>query len=363
MRHEVRSRVKILKILLNSLYGALLNESLRFYSPDMGKSVTLTGRSIVRHMNAQVNKEFTGDYDYTGPAICYADTDSCYFSIAYMMDESVTREDYIQMYDMAADAVNASFPDFMHDTFNTSIERGSIIAAGRELVASKMLFIKKKKYGGLIYDLEGDRYDIDGKPGKLKVMGLDLKRSDTPKFMQQFLEKLLMDVLTGSGADDIIDQIRSFRIAFKERPAHEKGSPKKVNGLTKYRSLIERSASMSLTDRRRRGEKAKNTIPGHVRASLHWNTLLDVHNDRFSMRITDGSRIIVCKLLPNLMKMDSIAYPMDEPHLPAWFHTLPFDHAAMEEVIITKKCENLLGVLKWPLQDSMVLSGEEFFSW
>ena len=349
------------KILLNSLYGALLNEALRFSDERMGQSVTLTGRSIVRHMNAQVNKELTGDYDYVGKSIMYADTDSCYFSAAWMMSDEATKEDYIKIYDMVADAVNSTFPEFMHTTFNTSLKRGGIIAAGRELVASKMLFIKKKKYGGMVYDLEGERLDTGNKPGKLKAMGLDLKRADTPKFMQQFLEQVLMDVLTGAQSPEIIQQIKDFRIAFKDRPAWEKGSPKKVSNLTKYRAMMERAASMGISDHRKKGEKAKATIPGHVRASVNWNTMLDVKGDRFSMRITDGSRIIVCKLMPNMMKMDSIAYPVDEPHLPQWFKELPFDHATMEEVIIDKKVDNLLGVLKWPLADSKIVSGEEFF--
>ena len=351
------------KILLNSLYGALLNEALRFSDERMGQSVTLTGRSIVRHMNAQVNKELTGEYDYLGKAICYADTDSCYFSAAWMMSEDATKEDYIKIYDMVAEAVNSTFPEFMHTTFNTSLKRGAIIAAGRELVASKMLFIKKKKYGGMVYDLEGDRLDTGNKPGKLKAMGLDLKRADTPKFMQQFLEQVLMDVLTGAQAPEIIQQIRDFRVAFKDRPAWEKGSPKKVSNLTKYRAMMERSANMNLTDHRKKGEKAKTTIPGHVRASVNWNNLLDHHGDKFSMRITDGSRIVVCRLKPNNLKMDSIAYPVDEPHLPQWFKDLPFDHAAMEEVIIDKKVDNLIGVLGWPLQDTKVYGGDEFFSW
>lgn len=350
------------KILLNSLYGALLNEALRFYSPALGQSVTLTGRSIVRHMNAQVNMELTGEYDYTGKAICYADTDSCYFSAAFMLGEDATREQYIELYDMVAEAVNSTFPEFMHRTFNTTLERGGIIAAGRELVASKMLFIKKKKYGGLIYDLEGERMDTGNKPGKLKAMGLDLKRADTPKFMQTFLERVLMDVLQGATSQDIIGQIRDFRLAFKERPAWEKGSPKKVSGLSKYKAVLDRAASMGLTDHRKKGEKAKATIPGHVRASINWNRMLDVYNDKFSMRITDGSRIVVCKLLPNPMKMDSVAYPVDEPHLPQWFKELPFDHAAMEDVIIDKKIANLLEVMKWPLGDSKIVSGDEFFS-
>ncbi len=350
------------KILLNSLYGALLNEALRFSDERMGQSVTLTGRSIVRHMNAETNATLTGEYDYTGKAICYADTDSCYFSAAFMVSPETTRQEYINLYDAVADQVNSTFPAFMHKTFNVSPARGSIIAAGRELVASKMLFIKKKKYGALIYDLEGDRHDKDDKPGKLKAMGLDLKRADTPKFMQTFLEGVLLDVLQGAEAKTIIDQIKAFRLAFKERPAWEKGSPKKVSNLTKYRGMMERSASMSLTDVRRKGEKAKNTIPGHVRASINWNRLCNHYGDKFSMRITDGSRIIVCKLKNNLLKMDSIAYPIDEPHLPQWFKELPFDHAEMENVIIDKKIANLLGVMKWPLNDSKIISGEEFFT-
>jgi hypothetical protein len=64
------------KILLNSLYGALLNEGLRFFDERIGQSVTLTGRSIVRHMNAKTNEVITGVYDHTGDAIVYADTDS-----------------------------------------------------------------------------------------------------------------------------------------------------------------------------------------------------------------------------------------------------------------------------------------------
>lgn len=351
------------KILLNSLYGALLNEALRFSDERMGQSVTLTGRSIVRHMNAQTNFEITGEYDYMGDAICYADTDSCYFSAAYLLDQSkITRDDYIVLYDKIAEQVNSTFPEFMHKTFNTSIERGAIIKAGRELVASKMLFIKKKKYGGLIYDLEGERMDVGNKPGKLKAMGLDLKRADTPKFMQSFLETVLLDVLQGARQDSIIHQIKQFRLDFKDRPAWEKGSPKKVSNLTKYRALIERSEAMNLYDVRSKGDKAKNTIPGHVRASINWNRMCDHYQDRFSMRITDGSRIIVCKLRPNLMKLDSIAYPIDELHLPQWFKDLPFDEPEMENVIIDKKIKNLLGVLNWSLDDSKIVMGEEFFS-
>lgn len=338
------------KILLNSLYGALLNEALRFSDERMGQSVTLTGRSIARHMNAKINEIITGDYDHMGEGICYADTDSSYFSAAHLLRDDATRDDIITLYDGIADAANESFPDFMNQTFNTGRKRGSIIQAGRELIASKALFIKKKKYACLIYDLEGTRLDVGNKPGKLKAMGLDLKRADTPKFMQSFLETVLMDVLQGSEEKEILPQIAKFRTSFKTRPSWEKGSPKKVQNLTKYLALKTQMEKAILFDRKGARKEKKSMIPGHVLASINWNTLLDIYNDKYSMRVTDGSRIIVCKLKPNHLNMTSVAYPVDEPHLPKWFLELPFDDVAMETTIIDKKIDNLLGVLSWNLK-------------
>lgn len=67
-------RQLVRKILLNSLYGALLNMHCRFYDKRMGQSVTLTGRQIVKHMSAQVNEIITGEYDFHGKAIIYGDS-------------------------------------------------------------------------------------------------------------------------------------------------------------------------------------------------------------------------------------------------------------------------------------------------
>lgn len=63
------------KILLNSLYGALLNESMKFYDKRIGQSVTLTGRYITKHMSSYTNECITGKYEI-GDAVIYSDTDS-----------------------------------------------------------------------------------------------------------------------------------------------------------------------------------------------------------------------------------------------------------------------------------------------
>lgn len=360
------------KILLNSLYGALLNEGLRFYDERVGQSVTLTGRSIVRHMNAKINEIIAGTYDYKGDGIVYADTDSCYFSAYDVMKNNPDFADFdwsdrdavIDLYDGIAEATNESFPEFMKRSFNTTLERGAIIAAGRELVASTGLFIKKKKYALMNYEFDGKRYDTGNEPGKLKVMGLDLKRSDTPIFMQNFLEKLLIDVLTGQDQNEMFKDIKEFRAKFTERPGWEKGTPKKVNALTDYTQRNAHSRGLSLNDalKIKAGTKLKVNMPGHVRAAMNWNQLCESNQDRYSMRIGDGSKIIVCKLKHNLMKMDSVAYPIDEHHIPQWFKDLPFDHDAMEQTIIDNKLDNLVGVLKWDLdQTKEAKGGDEFF--
>ncbi len=386
------------KILLNSLYGALLNEGLRFYDERLGQSVTLTGRSIVQHMNAKANEAVLGEYNYTGEAIVYADTDSCYFTAlplkevpewqkvlfeAFHEMEKVTYADepdkwvyqafdfdnrahMIRLYDDISDTIiNESFPEFMARSFNTSLERGAIIKAGRELVASAGLFIKKKKYAVLMYDKEGDRLDgikpgeNEPSPGKLKAMGLDLKRSDTPKVMQNFLNQTLLKLLTNETKIVIFDDITEFREEFKTSESWEKGSPKAVKGLSKYRDKLDEANAIGIMSTASR-KKGIVQMPGHVRASLNWNKLCEINRDRYAMRITDGTRIVVCKLRPNVLKMDSIAFPVDEPHLPEWFKELPFDDVAMEETIIDKKLDNLLGVLEWDLESTKAHPRDDF---
>lgn len=245
-----------------------------------------------------------------------------------------------EIYDTVCDQANETFPNYMaqaHNVLNKT--QGEIIAAGREVCASAGIFIKKKRYAILVYDLEGYREDQDGKPGKVKAMGLDLKRSDTPAFMQDFLSELLLETLTGADEDAIINRIIDFRRKFREMPAWEKGTPKRVNKLTYYKNLEWK------TENGRDMYKGKANMPGHVRAAINYNRLKDIHGDKYSISIVDGMKTIVCKLKSNPMGFSSIGYPTDLAHVPQWFKELPFADDDMEDTIITKKVENLLGVL------------------
>jgi DNA polymerase elongation subunit (family B) len=351
-------RQLVKKINLNSLYGAILNAGCRFFDQRIGQSTTLTGRIIAKHMDAFVNEAITGSYDHTGESIIYGDTDSVYFSAWPIIKAEVeagrmewNKDICLQVYDGIADQVNESFPEFMERACHCPREMGSIIKGGRELVAYKGLFIKKKRYAVLIYDLEGKRLDADDKPGKVKAMGLDLKRSDTPKVVQDFLSEILLDTLTGKTRESIIDKVRDFKIEFQQKPAWEKGTPKRVNNLTKYTAA----------------EKAqgKANMPGHVRAAMNWNNLRRMHGDNYSMQIIDGMKTIVCKLRDNPLGYTSVGYPTDTAHIPQWFKDLPFDQDLMESTIVNQKVENLLGVLNWDIAGSTDIKStfDSLFSW
>jgi hypothetical protein len=140
--------------------------------------------------------------------------------------------------------------------------------------------------------------------------------------------------------------IKDFRTEFRGLDGWSKGTPKKVNGLTGYLDALTSGDGKDII---KSGPRGKVRVPGHVQAALHWNKLREAYGDHYSMEIQDGQKVVVCKLRPNPMKFDSVAYPIDEPHLPQWYKDLPFDHEAMENAIIDMKVGNLIGVLNWDL--------------
>ena len=118
----------------------------------IGQSVTLTGRCITKHMASKVNEIVAGKYDHKGESVVYGDTDSVYFTAQKTLQKEIndgtipwTKDSVVALYDRISDEVNGSFKSFMTKAFHTPSTRGEVIKAGRELVASKGLFITKKR--------------------------------------------------------------------------------------------------------------------------------------------------------------------------------------------------------------------------
>ena len=329
------------KINLNALYGAVTNPGSRFCDQRIGQSTTLSGRSISYHMNAKISEILIGEYKNNTEVIAYGDTDSSYFTVETLVDGfkeqgfDLNKDSFVELADSIADQVNDSFIPFITEAFNVSPNRNKLIKCGRELCATSGLFVKKKRYAILYYDKEGFRTDFDGKSGKLKIMGMDTQRADTPKAIQDFLKEVLQKVLEDGTEKEVVEYIREFRTQMKLLLPWKKGTPKRVNNLSTYADKV--------------AAKGKVTVPGHVRASLNWNSLRKMHGDNYAIQIMDGQKVIVCALKPNPLNFKSVALPIDEFNIPDWFKELPFDDALMEEKLIDQKLDNIIGALNWNL--------------
>lgn len=341
-------RQLVRKILLNSAYGALLNEHCRFYDKRIGQSVTLSGRQIVKHMMSYINEVITGKYAHDGETIVYGDTDSAYFTAYPTLKTPIesgevewSKETCIELYDEIADQVNQSFPGFMEKAFHCPRKNGSIIKAGRELIGDRALFISKKRYAVNVFDKEGKRKDTGNKSGDVKVTGLDLKRSDTPKYVQEFLMGILKMILAGEQRETVVNAIKEFKHKLAEQDPWTLGSPRSVNKLTYYGEML------------RKSNTGKVNMPGHARAALNYNYLRKMNSDQHSQQIVDGMKIVVCQLRSNPLGFTSVAVPVDQLRHPAWFTELPFDTKTMEYTLVDKKIENLLGVLDWRIENDI----------
>lgn len=328
---------QIRKILLNSLYGALLNKGSRFYDRRLGQSVTLTGRSMTKHMASKLNEIVTGEYNHHGGVVVYGDTDSVYFSLdtyykSIGVPFNLTRDEVIPLYVRLGEEMGKDFPRFMDEYFNTGVEKGKIVGADLEMVGLKGLFLKKKRYAILKYWEDGFRKDIDGELGELKAMGIEIKRSDTPKYIQDFLKTMMIDILAETKTEDELRKnVVEFKRTFNEQNSWLKGSPRSIRKLAHWTTIYQQTNKCSV---------------GHVNAAIQWNKLRELNHDVESPIVEDGSKVMVCKLRSNVHGIKVIGYPIEQQdNLPEWFKDLPFDDTEMEKTILTKKMHNIFGSL------------------
>jgi DNA polymerase elongation subunit (family B) len=310
----------VFKIKLNSLYGALTNLYFRFYDLRMGESTTGTGRMILRHQCAKTNEILTGEYDPTGEAVIYGDTDSTYFKTY-----APTVAEAIKIADAVADKVNASYPDFMRTSFLCNEGFDSIIKAGREIVSDRGIFVEKKRYILHVADKEGKTSD------SLKVMGLDTKKTSLPAKVGNTLNGFVEAYLKGEDWTTIALQIIDYKNELRNSAnVMDIGLPRGIKNVDKYTAEYEIN-----------GDQAR--LPGHVAAAIHYNICLKRYNDRDSMPITSGMKIKVFYVTGDHGKFKSVAIPTDAENVPSWFlENFTIDYDAHIERLVDNPLANII---------------------
>jgi DNA polymerase elongation subunit (family B) len=358
------------KVLLNSTYGALLNEYMRFGDPRLGASTTYSGRQVTTHMfnviseslctdgePATLQKEVVPEHvkKRTGETITsyknvytidlkgqagpvYGDTDSCYFT---MRGLTATPDESIALADAIADIVNEAFPQFMMLGFNCQSGYENHIKANREYVFDRGILQAKKKYMMRAIDKEGKRI-APGSDDELKTQGSDIKLSSTPEQIRMLLKTVVLMILGNEPREAIDKYIIDFRTSLQTNTGVnplDLSITQSIKELDEYQLKWERIEKAGL---------GKVNLPSNTRATINYNYMLEKLDLKGTTPIISGSKIKTLWLKENPMGFTNIAIPGDLEELPAWFDEhFEIDIKKMEDKLVDGKLQLIFDALGW----------------
>src|ERR1019366_7909197 len=171
-----------LKIVLNGGYGALLQESFRWFDRRLGESITLSGQVSIRwvenKMNEHLNKELeTEGIDY----VVASDTDSLYLRLGSYVEKKFGKEKGITATVASLDKQSEKvFQPLLDGWFKelailTNAFSQSMVMK-RGTIENKGKWTGKKHYIMNACEIEGERH----KDPEIKITGIASVRSSTP---------------------------------------------------------------------------------------------------------------------------------------------------------------------------------------
>lgn len=319
----------VFKVLGNSLYGAVGNEGFRFFMRLMAEAITKSGQLSVlwtmRNSNEYFNKKFETDKDY----VLYADTDSCYLDFSMVASKAPEGKE-IDLLDAFSDKVfQPKLNEFFKNLYEFMNANEPRMKMKREAIAYSSLFVTKKKYLMLLADNEGVRF----KEPKLKVTGIEMVRSSTPKFCKDKLNEAAKLILK-KDLDVLRKYVSEVKDEFLKLDPEEIGKPTGVNGIEKYRASDNGYASKT---------------PFHVRGSLIFNKkIIDLGLERKYSLISDNDKIKVIYLkLPNPFFENVISIP---DIIPPEFDLIQYvDHETQFEKVFLSPLKLMTVAAGWDL--------------
>ena len=256
-------------------------------------------------------------------------------------------EDVVVKADKYAVELNATFNSFARNTFLCTDVFDNEFKAVRETVGKAAIFVKKKMYIVALYDKEGKRIK-KGDRAYYKIMGLTMKKSDTPKPVRAFLLNVFDKILEGESMDSVDDYIVSMRdeVLHKCTDMWMLGINKQVNAVDKYQPAYDSKGLRNPESGR------KIVVPGHVRAAMNYNTMMK------ELGITDkpidsGDKVYLFYLRKNVREWDSIAFPVEMDNFPHWFADhFKIDKRKTENMMFDSKLESLFEALSRRVPDA-----------
>jgi len=342
-----------IKILMNSLYGALGNRYFRYFANQVAESITLSGQLSIRWAEEAINDELNKLLDTLGKDYVIAiDTDSLYVN----MEDVVSKfnpKDPIKFLDKIS---REHFEKVLAKAYDKLAKKMKVydnrMEMSREVIADKGVWIAKKRYILNVHDNEGVRY----KEPKMKMMGVDAVRSSTPQVCRDKFKEIFKVILE-EGESATQDFIARFKKEWKMLKPEDISFPRGCNILgERFNVDTNRKEKFNYSD--------PNTIyakgcPVHVRGALLYNHYLIKHAlQKTYTTIGDGEKVKFCYLMtPNPIRENIISFP---DILPKELDLHSFiDYNKQYDKAFVEPIKHLLDALNWKVEPVATL--EEFF--
>ena len=320
-----------LKIAINSAYGALAQNSFRFFDPRIAEGITMSGQLIIQNAmragNDFLNKLLESAEDY----VLMADTDSSYFDMNPFIQKFYPGKSMDETVDFMCKVCDGRMQNRLNaacDELSASLNwNQGFINFKREAIASAGVIVAGKNYALLVHDNEGVRYEEPD----LKVMGLALVRSSTPDIVKDPLRKCIEVILNGT-EETLQKYVGEVEEMYRKQPHDVIAFPRGVNNLAKYTS----QSTIYV----------KSHCPVQVRASLLYNHLLKQHGLNDREPIQEGGRVKFVYLKePNTLRENVVGFTEKIP--PEFNLTRYVDYDTMFEKSFISPLTKLTEAVGW----------------
>ena len=335
------NRQMSIKILLNSLYGAMGNRYFRFFDQRIAEAITLTGQLTIRWaevaLNQYLNKALKNEKfkDY----IIAIDTDSLYVSLDDVVQRFKPNNPIDFMDKLSQEALEPALESAYADLYGMLGGVDNRMVMKREAIADRALWTAKKRYIMNVHDNEGVRY---AEP-KMKIMGIEAIKSSTPAPCRKAL-KDIFNVIMKEDERSVQAAIEQFKNYFKTLDPDQIAFPRGVTQVKKWQD---------------RNTLYKKGTPIHVRGSILYNKLVeDMDLKKKYELINNGEKIKFLYLRqPNSLHENVISFPS---YLPEEFGLRKYiDYELQFQKTFLDPIQPILDAVGWTSKE--VASLEDFF--
>jgi len=341
------NRQMAIKILLNSLYGAIGNQYFRFFDQRIAEAITLSGQLIIRWAEKAINDYLNSVLKTETDYVLAIDTDSLYVNLGPLVKEVNPKSPVDFLDKIASEKLEQVFEKSYDDLFKILGGIENRMGMKREAIADRGIWTAKKRYILNVLDNEGVRYTEP----KIKVIGIEATKSSTPAQVRQALREIFKVIVSGSEVD-VQKAIQQFREYFGTLPPHEIAFPRGVSNINKYKRNY-RTQDGTFTYTYDKG------TPIHVRGCLLYNLQREKLGLRNLEEIKSGEKIkFVYLKKANPIKENVIAFP---DYLPSEFNLENYiDHDLQFKKTFLDVIDPILNAIGW--SSTKIATLEDFFS-